>query len=997
MTMSVNAPKDKQKWILRIANSPTQGPFSTAKVIQKINDGELLGEEMIAVFPDGQWRRLSQEQTFFSHILEVLEKSSDDYAAQKKQVHQPNETNVDQDLTVADDQTRSHRPAHSSGTQTAPIHKKEDNNWQARVDDYNHRILQKKENRKKVAELAKQASAKQANTYEAQNLAATKTAEVEKQKAGKSQKIYLIIGAIIIVVASYLIFYEESKTTSSGIARINLKIPKLGSRTISQKEADQLFRTAVQSLMSDTFVGYASAQTKLVEIVEGTTEHIKSRAVLCLVYRELWPFAKQNENDIKAISIVTQNSKTINVVSPFASFCEVVQFMTQDKLRAARNTIDAIFEKSMSFDLSAVLFLYRAEILEFEKDFLNAAPYYERADTVWKSTTGMDWIKPNYELAEMYYNQNEFTKSNELLRKTLQIDPAHKASKILAGLIQQNGFQQADSALETLSVALALQDRVRPTLEAEGLYTLADILRLKGNKRKALEFAKRSLQLRPDLGKTKKLVADLGGKPTDATALAGAEMMFIADQYARSGDCLSAQAEYKSIFAANPKLAVAAMKAAQCLWKLNQSFESVDYLSKAIKADSKYVSAYVLQADYLSQTYQFSKALSVLANARRVALNNYEVFRGLALVELRRNNYMMAIRYGEQSAKLFDSDLLTYVIMSQAYTRLYFTMTANTTEQGEQKSLAAKNAMSFAAKAIEIDGTNEEAQINYAKTLAAIKSVDSGQQYLFDIISKYASNLEYRLGLADLLKDHERCNEALKYYQQVADIDVKNKKAHLGMGDCYRATGQSDKSIKPYLNAALVDPVDPEAMFQLGKLYLEKNQLALAKERFESVLRSNPNYPRTYFNLGKTAFLSGRYDDAMVYLKEEKKLYPQLSDPYVLSAEIFAAQKMFSECAAEYAYALKLKSQGADVYVKAAECYRKAGSVDIAEDMLALAQERESGYAELWRELGQIYEIKGDLRAAIVSYKKYLGLSPNAKDYRDVDSRIQMLLRRGAF
>lgn len=996
--MALNAAQDQQQWILRIFNSPTQGPFSTNQIIQKISDGELFGEEMIAVFPDGQWRRLSQEPTFFSYILEVLEKSSNDFAAQKKQGPSPNETNIDPDMTVADDQTKSHHTQSSRETEKVPILKKEENNWQARIDEYNNRILKQKAERKKVADLARQGATTQANIYNTPNINPSEVPQTHAHETQRAQRIYIVIVAALVVIAAYLIFYDESQTSfSGGFARINLKIPKLGSRRLSQKEVDQLFRSAIQNLKYDTFAGYSSAQTKLVEAVEGTTEHIKSRALLCLVYRELWPYAKQDDNDNKAISLVTQNAKTINVVSPFASFCEVVHLMTQDKWREARNTIDAIFEKSMSFDLSAVLFLYRAEILEFEKDYLNAAPYYERADTVWKSTTGMDWLKPSFELAEMYYHQNEFTKSNELIRKTLQIDPEHKASKILAGLIQQNGFRQADNALETLSVALALKDTVRPTLEAEGLYTIADLLRLKGNRNKALEFAKRSLKLRPDFGKTKQLIADLGGKVTDAVALAGAEMMFVADQYARSGDCLSAQAEYKSIFAANPKLAVAAMKAAQCLWKLNQSFESVDYLTKAIKADPKYVSAYVLQADYLSQTYQFSKALSVLANARRVALNNYEIFRGLALVELRRNNYMMAIRYGEQSTKLFDSDLLNYVIMSQAYTKLYFTMTASTTEQAEQKSLAAKNAMSFAAKAIEIDGTNEEAQINYAKTLAAIKSVDSGQQYLFDIISKYASNLEYRIGLADLLKDFERCNEALKYYQQVADIDTRSKRAYLGLGDCYRATGQQDKSIKPYLSAALLDPKDPEAMFQLGKLYLEKNQLALAKERFESVLRSNPNYPKTYYHLGKTAFLSGRYDDAMIYLKEEKKLYPQLSDPYLLSAEIFSAQKMFSECAAEYAFALKLKSQGADVYVKAAECYRKAGSVDIAEDMLSLAQERESGYAELWRELGQIYEIRGDLRAAVISYKKYLGLSPNAKDYRDVESRIQMLMRRGAF
>ncbi len=994
-TMSVQANSSRQKWILRIGNSPTQGPFSTEEVRQRIQDGELFGEEMIAVFPDGQWRRLSQESTFVSLILEVLEKGSADFAAQKKQTAAESETVADHDFTVADDGTKSFGSVPTSPSRVTQKVQVEDNDWQARVNEYNQKMQQQLENKKKLEELAKKTSGYQSLIIDSQNTIGTVPNTEPDEKDYKP----IVMGVLVfvLVVAAYFVFFEQSKTSMAGISRINLQAPKFGSKNLSQKEADNLFRGAILAIQSDTFEGYQQAQSKLVEVTEGTSEHIKSRALLCMVYRELWPYAKQDSADIKAIGSVSQNTKTINVVSPYASFCEVVQLMTQDKLKEARNTIDSIFEKSLSFDLAPVLFLYRAEILEFEKDVINAAPYYERADTTWKSTTGLTWLKPPFELAELYYAKQEYTKASELLKNNLQLMPEHKASKILMGLVLFYGFNQSDNALETLNVAMGLKFHTRPQLEAEGYYTLAEITGKRGNRKRAIELAQKAVKLRPDMGKAKKLIASLGGKSVDPAERAGTEMMFIADQYARSGDCLSAQAEYKAIFDANPKLAVAAMKAAQCLWKLNQSFESVDYLTKAIKSDPNLVSAYVLQADYLSQTYQFSRALAVLANARRVAVNNYEVFRGLALVELRRNNYLMSVRYGEQAMKLFDSDLLTHVIMSQAYSKLYFTMAATTTEQADQKSLAARNALSFAAKAIEIDSTNEEAQINYAKTLASIKSVDSGQQYLLDLISKYGSNLEYRLGMGDLLKDFERCNEALKYYQQVADIDNRSKRAFIGMGDCYRMTGQPAKAMKPYLNAAVLDPKDPEAMFQMGMLYLEQNQLAEAKDRFESVLRSNPNYPKTYFNLAKTSFLSGRYDDAMIYLKEEKKLYPQLADPYVLAAEVFSAQKMFSECAGEYSVALKLKSQGAEIYVKAAECYRKAGSVDIAEDMLALAQERESGYAELWRELGQIYEIKGDLRAAVVAYKKYLGLSPNAKDYRDVDSRIQMLMRRGAF
>jgi len=88
---------------------------------------------------------------------------------------------------------------------------------------------------------------------------------------------------------------------------------------------------------------------------------------------------------------------------------------------------------------------------------------------------------------------------------------------------------------------------------------------------------------------------------------------------------------------------------------------------------------------------------------------------------------------------------------------------------------------------------------------------------------------------------------------------------------------------------------------------------------------------------------------------------------------------------------MKLRSPGADIYVKAAQCYRQSGSVDVAQDLLTMAASRESGYADIYKEQGAIYEIKGDIRAAVQSYNKYLGLSPNATDRGEIESRINRI------
>jgi Flp pilus assembly protein TadD len=59
--------------------------------------------------------------------------------------------------------------------------------------------------------------------------------------------------------------------------------------------------------------------------------------------------------------------------------------------------------------------------------------------------------------------------------------------------------------------------------------------------------------------------------------------------------------------------------------------------------------------------------------------------------------------------------------------------------------------------------------------------------------------------------------------------------------------------------------------------------------------------------------------------------------------------------------------------------------------MLSLAQARESGYAEIYREQGAIYELKGDARSAAQAYNKYIGLSPNAPDRAEIEGKISRL------
>jgi tetratricopeptide (TPR) repeat protein len=944
-------------WAVKMKSGQIKGPYPTEAIIRMIADGVFMGDEMISRLPDGQWTLISKEPDFYDKLLDALEVV---VQIDPKQAQRMNaETFVKQEEKLP----QAPKPIESTKLTIEPSKHK--------VDIYDTPSFV-------PPPLSIPQNSAQDSVIDLANIANIEKSAIRKSIKGP------VIGFIFIITAVVLFLWEPS---SQGHDKIHLLEPKKSTGTLSDQHVRQALNEALIALEQDSFEGYVTAQNKIVTIIEGAPLNIEVRGLLCLVYKQLWPFSYQDAQDIKAMASATQAARAINIVSPFGQVCEAIKLMTSGRLKEAKGVVDATLDANEPFSLIPVLYSLKGELLDGEKDYLNAGPYLEKAIQLWDK-----WLYPQVVLARMYFIQGEYTSSAGVLKKILNKNPRHRIAKILIGLVEFRGFKNNESAFVNLSTAMQSKDRVPSLIESEGWAALSEIYMSRGEKDQALEAAKKGYEKNPNNNELRQLVVRLGGSDKVKSEKGkNQELLYLGDQYVRQGDYLAAQAEFKAAFDIDPKNGMAAMKAAKALWQLNQSFEAIEWLKKAIKAEPKLVSAYVLQADYLSQKYDFFGATQLLSNAIKISSNNYEVLRGFSSLEYRKNNMPGAITYGLRAMKAFDGDVETYILLSKANGQLAKSIVPVNNKEIEKKEAAAKDAIRYATKAVEIDATNPEAQINYAKMLAQTNGVDSGISYLNELIKKFAYTTDYRVALAEVLKSEERYSQARDAYEKVIEADPKNKKALLGLGDCYRAMGLESKALNSFLNAAVLDPSDGEALFQAGRWYFDKNDYHKAIEQFKRVQKLNPNFPKVFYYIGKAAFSSGDFANALEATKAEKKLNPNLADSYILAAEVYTANRQFSECAAEYSHAIKLRPQGADIYVKSATCYRQSGSYEVAQDMLSLAMDRENGYAEIYREQGALYELKGDSRSAAQSYTKYLDLAPNAPDRGDVEGRIRRL------
>ncbi len=938
----VRGPHSSIQWLIKTESDRQLGPYSTEAVLKLISQGALSGGEQIKRYPDGKWAAISRQPDFYDKLLDALEEIPK---------FDPNRRErIEADTIVAPMPERQQSEDHEK-TVIVP---------RSQI------TIAEQKTQLPVIENESPAQSVQP-VVKREPIQLEPVSKLSKKQKTKSIQIPLILGAVAIlfIVVAYLIPERAS------IGKPHLLVPRASnSASMSSKDVSAGIQKAIHEYEKDTFESYLEAQNKLVAVIEGSPQNIDARGSLCLVYKELWPFVKQDAQDMDAVFNMSKATRSLDPTGINGVYCEAIKLMTLGKYKEARGVIEyALNQPQMS--TAPVLYQLKAELLFEEKDIRTSILYVDKAKQLWP-----EWVKATFDAGKYQARNDQPAEAVKSFKQALQLNPLHRKSQIELGIILFKNFHQSDAALAQLSAAVSSVSKIPNADVSQAHFFLSLIYAEKKNFAQAKEHAQEAFRLNPSDSQTKELVTKLGGSTNLPGGSSGdSELVFLGDQHQRTGNCLAAQAEYKAAFELDSTNAVAALKAARCLWQLNQSSDAIQWLKKAIKSDSKLTAAYVLMADYQSERFDYIGAMQTLNKASQLFPNNYEVLRGYGLVEYRRNNMKDAIGYLQRANKIFENDIETLILLAKAFMA-----------SGDYAS-----AQKASVRAIELDSTSTEAQIVYARILTQFQGLETGILYLKDLINKFSYTLDFRLALADLYREQERASQAQKIYEQLIDVDPRNKKARLGLGQSLQAQGIFDKALKQYLAASVTDPSDMEGLFRAGLVYIDIHKYSDAITQLKRSQVVNPLYPRLNYYMGRAYFLNGDYEHALTAAMEERKINPNLADSYILAAEIYTQTKQFQKCASEYQQAIKLRPQGAELYVKMARCYRQSGSPDIAESMLGIAANQESGLPEIYKEQGAVYETKGDIRAAVQAYNKYLTLSPNAPDRHEIEARITMI------
>jgi len=939
--------KNEKRWIVKDAEGRIFGPFSTEQVLEQIDRNYFLGGEQVASYPGGDWTPISKAPEFYDRLLDVLaEEVKGGAAAAAKPAHSSmHEANSAPKTRSVSPSVSALPVAHSVTTPSALS----DANSATATDRYT------KSSSGQVIEL-------------------TDLKKIDRLQQLKQSRLPLILIVIALLAVGAMLITPDGPV---GDKRIRLLTPRKNQGALAADKLIEKFRRAIGFFQVDTFKGYLRAENELIEVIEGASPRIEDGqkkaeylSFLCLTYRELWPFAYQDAKDMKAVSEAMQEAKRIDPGGLHGSICELVHLMLNGRIRDAQGLSEAVLiEKSQS----PVLYEIRGDLFAKIKDHQNAANYFGHGRELWAG-----WQKSTVEEARSRAELKQYSAAADLYRGVLQKVPDHGVAKIELGLIEGVQFNQYEKAINLITTGV--DQNVSRTIAARGYLGLAQIYLRKQQNKRAQTAAKKAFELDPTSHEAKAFLESIGVSPhvsRDET-----DLMFLCEKLMQEGDFYSAQAQCKAAFDANKKNGMAAMKAGKCLWQLNQSTDAIDWMRKAVRADPRLIAAYVELADYYAQRFDYFSAMEVLRQAQAIQPSGFELMRGFATVEFRRNNFKGAIGFGQRALKLYETDIETLLLMAKSFAGLQ----------------RYPEAQKYAARVIDLDYNNIEGHSIYARIEAGLHGVDSGANYVQQMLNKYVitqgrqvpqAAIDLRITMGEIYMLDERYKQAEDLYRQAIGLDPNSKRALIALGKVLQAQNQASLALEFFLKAAVLDPSDAEPIYASGMLYADTGKLNEAAKQFERVLKINFRYPKAHSALGRVALKRGDTKKALEEALQERTMNPDLADSYTLAAEAYFNMHQYSNCAAEYQKAIQRAGQGTVILVRMARCYRLAGALEAAQSLLRQAISIESGNPEIYKEQGAIFHMRGVPDEAIGSYETYLRLAPNAADRAEVEGRIR--------
>ncbi len=967
-------------WLIKDKKGRIFGPYTEGEVCFYIEEKEFKGEEFFSSYPSGRWKPLSTHPVFYKKILSSLHSKSDSgHSSSKKS------TSGQESLDESISKEELIEPTRVINTQSGSESSK---NFQ----DKKIKIKLSKEFKKSVLE--------EEGVSEIIEMEDIQEGFFDKLK--QSFKVPLLAFLTLFLVVCAVIFFVQDTQHQPEKGPVHLFSVDQIREPLSPSEKKAKLKTALALFLKGGVPNYLKSQTHYIRLLESHPEEKGIYLYLCLTYLELWPFSHQDRRDKNAIKKTIEMANEYDSGGFFSAICRSVQAFINKAPAQSLMITDSILNPMGDKPPPFYFYFYymKAQALKALNKTAPAGGFIRSINK-----TKPKWTAPYLLSGKIFYEHRKYDLAIKSYQKVLDIFPGHDMANLRMGILEYKILKKFGNSEKRLrSLLVRLNYFVPPDILIEAYLALANIYIKRANKVEALKYANLAYTLDPENSNVNLLKSQLGEKSDSIEEeLNPTSLIYKGDMLVDQGDCSSAKKYFKKAYnVGGKKNAQAAFKLAQCYWLAGAFGQAIRWLKRAINVDGQFLEAYFLLSRYLAELYDFENAKEILKAVKSQKPSNYDLFKAYAFLYFHKKEYSSAVAYAERALKFYTSDIDLYVLLSRAYRVL-----------GQ-----AHKSFSYAEKAVQNDMNSISAQIAYAYALDLAFGSSHAIKQFKKLIDGFEMMMEYPQALGEYYFEKGMYDMALDQFSGIIEKDPKFKPAYIYLGRiydylAYKEGKQGEKyqqALRYFLEASLLDISDPEPVFYVGQAHLQHENYKQAEAEFEKILQINSNYPLIHYYIGLANFHQQGADNlkkALKFAKVQSAKTPNNFLPYQLAGDIYRLkskgafsdlvekQAIYKLCVKEYQKAAKYFRNNIDISIGLIECYKGAGDLDSA---LQLAEqlvrtEELSGHPELYKEIGIIYEIKDQYYKARSYYSEYFNLRPGADDRKEIESRIERLIK----
>ena len=941
------------------------GPYTEEEICFHLDEGELKGNELFCNYPTGKWQALSTHPVFYKKIISQLNRS------EKTSQTQDSRASLSENITSEEETLEP--------TRILKVDLKKTSAKKQKV-----KIKLSREFRDEVLE-------------EEGFDDVIDMESVDSKKKASTQKLFRYgllagVGLLLFVLISNPLGEKSEVLKFERLLAPNKRKPE-----ITKKELKERFKRALSHYKNSSVESYIKAQKNYVEILESSPEEISLYPLLCLTHLEIWPFSYQDTKDKQSLQKVVNLIQKKDQSKMYSNFCFAISSYVEKDFKQVIKMTDYLLNHPQRVVSPPFIFYLQAKAL---KNLNSEKKALSLLDTV--ISLDPKWIGPRLLKADIFYQNQQYNLAIGEYQKILKAFPNHISALVRLGILEYKYLKQTEKSQATLTKAFSSQSsqKIAPDSLFEAYMILVNIYYDQNEEKNLIKYARKAYALdpnNPDIIQIKNKIKDQ--KAFKGIKIESRGLIYQGDVLVNKEDCLKAVKKFTEAYKFT-RSGLSAFKSGQCYWTLGATGQAIRWLKRAINIDANLLDAHLLLSDYLSQLYQFEYAGDILKSVLRRYPNNPDVYKAYGRLAFRKKFYNQTIAYAGRALNFYPHDIETLVLLSRSHFAL------------EEINIA----YSYAKKAVLQNPNDISAQISYALILDHTGEDEDTEAYLRRMIQNNPTIFEYHLALGEYFYDQEEYDQAKKELESLIAKNSKLKKAYIYLGLIYTELGLKnkkyyDEAIKQFREAILLDLSDVKPFFYVGQIHLNNENYGLAYEEFNKIVKVNPNYPLIHYYLGLTILKqrgAGNLDKALKVAQTEAVKSPKHYLPYKLAGDIYKLKseksfnneqdrkKMYDLCAKEYQKALKYVKKSIEISMNLLLCYKGAGHMDLALDLAKNLTKEEglSGYPEIYREIGNIFEFKEEYERANSYYNTYFQLKPAAEDRVQIERRIATLIEK---